>query len=237
MNPAILAETEQYFVINKPAGMATEPSADGPTLRDWLIDQDYIKVGEWGEDERYGVVHRLDTNTSGVVLWAKNAKAQMMLRALWQGRQVKKTYLALVAGITEPTGTIELSIERDNQNDRQRVALLPSPKSRPSITHYETLATAKVGEWNVSFVKAQPVTGRTHQLRVHFKAIGHPIIGDKRYGEKASDELGKNLKLDRQFLHAFELCLPDKKCYRAPLPPELDQALRTVGIADTILDT
>ena len=237
MKPVIIHQTPEYFVINKPSGMATEPPSPMPTVRDWLIGQGYIKVGEWDEESRYGIVHRLDTDTSGVLIWAKQPAAQQTLKTLWQGRQVKKTYLALVVGTTEPSGTIELAIERDNQNDRQTVALLPSARSRPAITGYKTVGHSRIGEWAVSFVEATPITGRTHQIRVHFKAIGHPLVGDKLYGERASDEVAKLLELNRQFLHAYQLSLPSGETYQAELPSDLLTALRNVGFPSTITDT
>ncbi|QQG50048.1 MAG: RNA pseudouridine synthase [Candidatus Berkelbacteria bacterium] len=234
MKPAIIAETNDYLVINKPAGMATEPPSDRPTLRDWLIEAGQIRAGEWAEDKRCGVVHRLDTDTSGVILWAKSESAQASLQQLWQGRQVKKTYLALVAGRSEQTGVIEAAIERDNRNDRQRVTHLPTTKSRSAITEYKTLGHAKVGEREVSLISAHPITGRTHQIRVHLKSIGHPIIGDKLYGEKSSDEISRTLGLKRQFLHAFSLELPDNKTYQANLPSELTEPLRVLDLLGKI---
>lgn len=234
MEPEIVAETEEYLVINKPPGMATEPPSNQQTLRDWLIKKGRIAPNAWGEEDRFGIVHRLDTDTSGIILWAKNHESQASLRQIWQGRQVKKTYLALVAGRCENEGTVELAIERDNQNDRQRVSLLPSVKSRPCITNYRTLGRAAIGDREVSLIEAHPITGRTHQIRVHLKALGHPIIGDKLYGEKSSDELAKALGLNRQFLHARELQLPDGPSYKADLPAELKRPLSELGLLDKI---
>jgi RluA family pseudouridine synthase len=234
MNPVILSETSDYFVVNKPAGMATEPPSDEPTLRDWLITQQLVRPTEWGSDDRFGIIHRLDTDTSGVLLWAKNKKAQDKLRALWQGRVVEKTYLALVVGQTEPNGRIELPIERDNRNDRQRVALLPSDKSRAAITDYKTLAHASVGERVVSLLELHPVTGRTHQIRVHCKAIGHPLVGDQLYGEKASRELALKLGLNRQFLHAWSIQIPEIGKYSAELPNDLRAVLGRLSITATL---
>lgn len=231
--PLILAETEDYFVFNKPAGMAVEPPARAATLQDWLLEQGKIEKGEWEPEDRWGVVHRLDADTSGVMVWAKNRAAQIDLRTKWQGRQVEKTYLALVVGETPKEGSIELSIERDNRQDRQRVALLPSPRSRPAITEYRLLAVGKVGNETVSLVECHPITGRTHQLRVHLKAIGHPIIGDGLYGEKKTDQIAKALTLTRQFLHASRLCLPDgpeQLCYEAPLSADLTDVLKKSSI-------
>lgn len=232
MDPTIIAETDDYFVINKPAGMATEPPSPKLTLSDWLVKQQHINPAEWGSDDRLGIVHRLDTDTSGVILWAKTKNSQDQLRELWQGRVVQKKYFALVTGKAEPEGTVELSLERDNQNDRQRVALLPTTKSRPAITRYKTLAHGAVGEWEVSLLELHPITGRTHQIRVHCKAIGHPLIGDTLYGEKSSTEIARLVGLERQFLHAHSLKLPDTDLYVAPLPQDLVNCLQRSGVAN-----
>lgn len=229
--PQILLEQKDYLVINKPAGMATEPPSPNPTLRDWLISQEYLNPSEWGSDDRFGIVHRLDTDTSGVILWAKTLDAQTLLREQWQGRTVKKTYIALVAGKTESSGTIEYALERDNQNDRQRIALLPTTKSRPAVTHYKTLARGSIGEWAVSLLELHPVTGRTHQIRVHCKAIGHPLVGDKLYGEKSSTDIARLAGLDRQFLHAASLELLNSNPFSSPLPSDLIDCLQKCGIS------
>lgn len=227
--PTIIAETNDYFVMNKPAGYSVEEQNNLPSLFNWLQTQ-YVFEHILKSLERGGVVHRLDVETSGVVVWAKTSAAQMELKILWQGRQVEKTYLALVIGETEKSGTIDLNIERDNKNDRQKVAMLMTEKSRPAITTYSRLAVGEWGEKKMSLLEVHPITGRTHQIRVHLKAIGHPIIGDKLYGEKGTDEIAKTLDLHRQFLHAWKIKLQDKE-YEAPLPTELKATLEKVGIS------
>ncbi len=239
-NPEIITETSDYFVLNKPAGYSVEAAANVPSLYNWLQDNNTFKNVMAGL-ERGGVVHRLDVETSGVVVWAKTAESQAELKLLWQGRQVEKTYLALVVGETEESGTIELPIERDNRNNRQKVAMLPSEKSRPAITTYQRLAVGPArhastgvagGEWGdkkLSLLEVHPITGRTHQIRVHLKAIGHPIIGDKLYGEKSTDEIAKSLGLNRQFLHAWKIKL-NGETYVAPLPEELVDTLTKTSI-------
>lgn len=209
--------------------MACEPPSHLPTLREWLIENRHIKTGDWSEENRFGIVHRLDTDTSGLIIWAKSTAAQDKLKLLWQGRQTQKTYLALVVGETPATGEIDLAIARDNRNDRQKVVMLSDGSGRPAITRYRRQALGEVDGQKVSFVEAHPVTGRTHQIRVHFKAIGHPLVGDRLYGEKITDRLSVALKLDRHFLHASQLCFDDR-CFNAPLPPELITALELAGI-------
>ncbi len=230
VEPQIIDQTEEYYVIDKPAGMATEPPSNSETLREWLEKTGHIKAGEWSQESRGGIVHRLDTDTSGVIIWAKNENSQEKLRSMWQGRQVEKVYVALVTGRTEPTGTIEMPIMRDNRNDRQTVAMLPNAKSRPAITNFQTLAHGKVGENAVSLVEAHPITGRTHQIRVHFKSIGHPLVGDKLYGEKGSDKVAQSINLNRQFLHAWKINLQPSQTYQATLPDDLLSALEKTEI-------
>lgn len=229
MTPEIIKETTDYFVINKPPGMATEPPSHQTTLRDWLIENGHIKTGEWEEKDRFGIVHRLDTDTSGVMIWAKNKLAQEKLQLEWRGRQVKKTYIALVVGECDKAGEIELSIERDNKKDKMRVAMLPTGRERIAITSYKTLAVGEVNGQKVSLVEALPVTGRTHQIRVHFKAIGHPLIGDKLYGEKKTDEIAKSIGLSRQFLHALKVDIEGHQ-YQVPVPEDLSASLAKTKI-------
>ena len=228
MEPTLISETSDYYVINKPAGYSVEPHPNYPSITDWLDEKYSIKTINRDAD-RFGIVHRLDVETSGVLIWAKNILAQEDLQKIWQGRAVKKTYLSLVVGETSPEGSVELAIERDNRNDRQRVVLLPSLKARPAITNYKRLA---VGEWEgekVSLVECHPVTGRTHQIRVHLLSTGHPIIGDGIYGSKFSDKLSDSLGLHRQFLHAWKIELDDSQ-FVAPLPEDLEKVLQKLQI-------
>ncbi|MEK9167425.1 MAG: RluA family pseudouridine synthase [Patescibacteria group bacterium] len=228
MTPSLIKETNDYFVINKPAGWSVEPHSNYPSVTDWL-DENYSIKSKNLESDRFGIVHRLDVETSGVLIWAKNKLAQEDLQKAWQGRVIKKTYVALVAGEVPAEGSIELAIERDNQRDRQRAVLLPSLKARPAITNYKRLA---VGEWEgekLSLVQCQPVTGRTHQIRVHLQSIGHPIIGDKIYGSKLCDRLAQLLGINRQFLHAFSIELDDNR-YSSPPTDDLTKVLEKLKI-------
>lgn len=233
MHPSIIAQTNDYFVINKPAGMAVEPPSHCTTIKNWMVENNYINPADWQPAERFGVVHRLDTDTSGVLVWAKNPSAQSQLKNLWQGRQVEKTYIALVTGECDSAGEIDLPIERDNKNDKMRVVLLNTGKARPAITTYKRLAVTEYNGKKVSLIEAHPVTGRTHQIRVHMKSRQHPIIGDKLYGEKATELLAKELGIKRHFLHALQICLiwnNEKVCYESPLPEDLAKCLKELNI-------
>ncbi|MCR4277584.1 MAG: RluA family pseudouridine synthase [Candidatus Berkelbacteria bacterium] len=227
MQPTLITENSDYYVINKPAGYSVEPHLNYPSISDWL--NTLYDIYAIKDMDRYGIVHRLDVETSGVLIWAKNELAQKDIQKTWQGRAVKKTYLALVTGEVQTEGGIELAIERDNRNDRQRVVLLPSLKARPAITNYTRLA---VGEWEkekVSLVECHPVTGRTHQIRVHLQSIGHPIIGDRIYGSKLSGKISDSLNLHRQFLHAWKIELDDTQ-FIAPPPEDLVRVLQSLKI-------
>jgi 23S rRNA pseudouridine1911/1915/1917 synthase len=226
LKPEIINETADFFVINKPPGMAVEQPSHNQTLIDWLIGQGRLEPKKWGSATRIGVVHRLDSDTSGIVVVAKNPQSQAELTKLWQARKVEKTYLALVVGEIPKSGTIELPIKRDNKKDRQVVDLLESDKSRAAITTYKKLATSDLDSKKMALVEVKPITGRTHQIRVHLKAIGHPIIGDELYGEKSSRGCAKTLGLTRQFLHAWKLKLPSHPEFTAVLAEDLSQALK-----------
>jgi 23S rRNA pseudouridine1911/1915/1917 synthase len=190
----IIYEHEHFFIIAKPASlMVHKPHQERTvfTLVDWLISQ-HAEFDSFQEKERPGIVHRLDKDTSGLMIIARNPYAQATISNLFKQRTIKKTYLALVQGRPEPEGTISYPINRD--------PLVPTKMThryaggREAITHY------KVREFfpHAALVEAYPVTGRTHQLRVHFASIGHPIIGDVIYGKGS-----KFIK--RQALHAGKL--------------------------------
>ena len=235
MQPNLITENADYYVINKPAGYSVEPHPNYPSISDWLDSAYHIYVMK--DLDRFGIVHRLDVETSGVLIWAKNKLAQEDLQKTWQGRVVKKTYLALVVGETPAEGSVELAIERDNRRDKMRVTLLPSAKARAAITSYKRLGIGQFVIRNSSFVihklcllECHPITGRTHQIRVHLQSTGHPIIGDKLYGSKLSDSLAESLGLARQFLHAWQIEL-DGNLYQAPLPEDLSQVLEKLKIS------
>ena len=223
IQPEILSATADYTVINKPAGFSVELSDRFPSVIGYLKEQNQPAF----------VVHRLDVETSGLVIVAKGASSAEELRQLWQGRVVKKTYLAVVAGETPEKGEIELAIERDNRKDRQRAVILFSDKSRVAITLYKRLVvgsstTSRLKEWGsekVSLVECHPVTGRTHQIRVHLQSLKHPILGDKLYSNKASEQLTKDLTINRQLLHAWKLELPGTAEFIAPLPEDFRTVL------------
>ncbi len=233
----ILYEDADLIVINKPAGMVVHPAAGhaSGTLVNAILAHltsppaplppatllRSAQDGEGGAAQRPGIVHRLDADTSGVMLVAKNDAAMRALQTQFKNQSVHKTYLALVHGIIKPPqGKIDAPIGRDSKN-RQRMAVVTRGKTRNAVTIYRTLAT--LGDY--SLVQAEPQTGRTHQIRVHLAFLGFPVVGDAVYGKKKN-----SLGLTRQFLHAWkiEFALPrDGRAvsFIAPLAEELREVV------------
>ncbi len=247
---SIIFENEDVLVVNKPAGTSVHPAPEQSTVRDksfklqpqtlvdWLL-QKYPEIKGIGEDPlRPGIVHRLDKDTSGILIVAKTQSTYEYLKKQFQERKIKKTYLALVVGaLKNKTGVINLPIGRSKNSPLQRLA---SPKARgtlrEAITEYKVLesfdigcqksSTSDVGDGKFTFLEVYPKTGRTHQIRVHFKAIGHPLACDKLYAKNPQCPFG----LSRHFLHAnaIELTLPDnsRSRFEADLPEDLEKVLQ-----------
>ena len=208
-------EDEHLLVVDKPAGVVVHPAPGhaGGTLVHSLL----AHGAAGGEAERPGIVHRLDRDTSGVILVAKNDAAHNALAKQLKERTVEKTYLALVEGTPKPMqGVIDAPIARDSRN-RQRMAVVEG--GRESVTSYSVVERFS----GYSLVEARPKTGRTHQIRVHLAAIGHPMLGDRVYG-KPSNLVG------RQFLHAARIAFLHPRSGRrmeleAKLAEDLEAAL------------
>ena len=217
----ILYEDDDLMVVDKPAGLAVHPAPGhrSHTLVNAVLAHlpGLLEAG----DLRPGIVHRLDKDTSGLMLVAKNRRAQADLSAQFQARTVKKAYLVLVKGRLEPeSGAIEAAIGRDPRH-RQRMAVVT--RGREARTEYRVLRY--LGHYTL--LEIRPLTGRTHQIRVHLAAIGFPVVGDATYGVTTPH-------LSRQFLHASRLGfnLPSTGQYvefTSPLPPDLEQVLREIG--------
>lgn len=214
----ILYEDDQVMIVNKPAGMVVHPSAGhsrGTLVQAALAHAPEIE-GINGE-QRPGVVHRLDKDTSGIILLAKNDPAQQWLQEQFRQRKVQKIYLALVDGQPPtPEGRVEAAIGRDPSH-RKKMAILPEGRGRASVSEYKVLKSYK----NHTLVEVHPLTGRTHQIRLHLAFLGCPVVGDTLYGYKHS-----SMMLNRHFLHAARLriVLPGETVAReftAPLPADL----------------
>jgi 23S rRNA pseudouridine1911/1915/1917 synthase len=217
----IIYEDKDILVIDKPAGLTVHPAPGHPshTLVNAILAHCPSLVSN--DLIRPGIVHRLDKDTSGLIVMAKNEFVRKYLADQFKHRNVTKGYLVLVKGKLSPEqGTIEAPIGRNPRN-RQRMAVVATGKE--ASTRYQV--RKYLG--NYSFIEAIPLTGRTHQIRVHFAAIGYPVVGDPIYGAR-HEALASCLK--RQFIHAYLLgfCLPSTKKYQeftCPLPADLKQAL------------
>lgn len=218
----VIFENADVLAVNKPAGLVVHPAAGHPsgTLVNAALAHAPDLEGIGGE-LRPGVIHRLDRDTSGIILIAKNEASMLAIQRQFKRREVTKTYLALVDGRPPTaTGRIEAPLGRDPRH-RQRMAVVPASRGRQAATTYRMVETFR----NQSLLELHPETGRTHQLRVHLAFLGCPVLGDRVYGRPRSD-----FPVGRQMLHAWklELVLPgevNKRLFVAPLPPDFEEVL------------
>ncbi len=236
MQPEILYEGESVLAINKPAGMIVHPdgiakNADIPSVTAWLEKRypgiasvgGLIDLASGGTMPRSGTVHRIDRETSGALVIAKTQEAFEFLQKQFIERRVEKTYRAFLYGTLEKKeGVIELPIGRSREDFRRYTSLADSrTKMRDAETYYKVLSEGN----GASYVEAKPKTGRTHQLRVHFLALGNPVVADRLYAK----DMPKILGFARLALHAFSITveLPggEKKTIEAPLPGDFESAL------------
>ena len=235
----IVYEDKNLLVLNKPAGIVVHPAprrAQGSpepnvvqghleiTLAEQIVKK-YPEIRKVGEDPtRPGIVHRLDKDTSGVLVVARNQNTFDYLKSLFQKREIKKTYLVLVSGVIKnDSGVIDLPIGRSRKDSRRRIAGKgASGKLREAVTEYKVVKRFR----DFTFLEARPLTGRTHQIRAHFAAISRPVACDRIYGgKKPACPAG----LARQFLHAWKLEFVSpsgaKMSFEADLPDELEKVL------------
>ncbi len=223
---AIVHDDAHVVVVDKPAGVAAHPSLgwDGPSVTEHLAAAGF-RISTSGASERQGVVSRLDVGTSGLMVVAKSEIAYTVLKQAFRDRSVDKTYLSLVQGHPDPfTGTIEAPIAR-HPGAQWKMAIVDG--GRASTTHYETLEAHRAA----TLLEVKLETGRTHQIRVHMAAIGHPCCGDGLYG--CDPALADRLGLDRQWLHAAGLGFTHPGSgewvhYSSAPPEELRRALEIV---------
>ncbi len=225
----VVFDDKDIVVIDKPVGCAAHPSPGwtGPTVVGALMATGYT-ISTSGPAERQGIVHRLDVGTSGLMIVAKSDKAFHVLKDAFRNRTIDKIYHAMVQGHMDPTtGTIDAPIDRHPKEDH-RFAVMATGKE--SITHYEVIEFYR----GVSMVKIELETGRTHQIRVHFSALHHPLVGDTTYG--ADPVLAKSLQMSRPWLHAAELRFAhpitgEALNFHAPYPADLTRSLALLSDA------
>lgn len=228
----IIFEDKNYAVINKPAGLVVHPGAghQGNTLVHALLYHFKKNLSKTVDSDRPGIVHRLDKDTSGLLVIAKNDATHRSLAEQFEKKEVQKIYTTLVEGHVTPTrGSIEAPLSRGEKN-RTQIQVTQKGGSRYALTHYEVEKRFN-NPLPCSLLKVRIETGRTHQIRVHLKAIGYPVLGDATYTKPSLKPVSETLGLTRQFLHATELSFisPTTKKrvhYKNELPKDLQQALK-----------
>lgn len=231
----IIYEDKHTLVINKPAGIMVHPDdrQDEETIAGWM-GETYPMKGV-GDKDREGIVHRLDRNTTGVLILAKDNIAFTTLKKQFKDHSTRKVYRAIVEGnIKHDTGMISLPIARARSDFRKKtvVDLFTGDargEEKEAITRYKVLSRATSGDKQYTYVECYPLTGRTHQIRAHFRGIRHPIIGDDLYGSKE----GKNVA-ERSMLHAYSLTvqIPGEgegyieKTFIAEVPKDMIETLK-----------
>jgi 23S rRNA pseudouridine1911/1915/1917 synthase len=230
----VLYEDDHLVAVDKPAGLAVHPGAGRPrdTLANYLLAR-YPELAGVGGPGRPGIVHRIDLDTTGILLIARSELAWRRLSEAFAERRVHKVYQALAYGTpTEPSGTVDAPIGR-HRTDRKRMTVRPD--GRPAITDYEcTASAASVGHYRLRIH-----TGRTHQIRVHLKYLGHPLVGDPTYGEARWKGLPRGPRrlletFPRPALHAWRLGIEHPEdsrplLFEAPVPADLQELWRKLG--------
>ncbi len=224
---SVIYENEQCIAINKPAGL---PVQGGTNIRDSVDARLDVLPNENGQ--RPKLVHRLDRDTSGVLLLGKSRQAAAQLTEAFRDKDTRKIYWALVVGVPdEPIGSIDVPLGKRLHQDIEKMSVVADEEQgKDALTHYRVVES----ERGVSWLELRPVTGRTHQLRVHLQSIGHPIIGDGKYGGKSV--FPSHLKLDKQLhLHSHYIDIHTdsiKLEATAPLPDHMKRSWKTLGFRE-----
>jgi len=222
--PKVIYEDRDFFVVDKPAGLLVHKSNsedNEKTLVGWILER-YPEVKKVGDEpeERPGIVHRLDRDTSGVMVVARNQDSFEYLKNLFANREIKKTYLALVFGRLDSAGIIDKPIKIKSGTVKRTV--WEGKDEKPAVTEYMVVSALRLkgGNQKFSLLKVLPKTGRTHQIRVHLASINHPIVGDKVYAPKR-----ESFGLKRQFLHAESIEFTDASGKRIKIGSDLPEDL------------
>jgi len=213
----VVFEQEDFLILYKPADVLVHPpseKSESISLVDWILNK-FKTIKEVGYTDRPGIVHRLDKDTSGLMIVARNNAAHATISDMFKKRKIHKIYLAIVKGHPEKTGTIDFPIGRHIKH-RKKMAHVPT--GRVATTHYKVLEYFK----DCSLVAIELITGRTHQIRVHFATSGHPVIGDILYGRPSK-------QIKRQALHAHKLLFTYKEkefSFQKEVPEDFEKLLK-----------
>ena len=225
LGASLVAEHEDFLIVYKPAGLlvhAPNHHRSSVTLVDWLIHS-FKELTTVGTSDRPGIVHRLDKNTSGLLVVPRTPQSHMAFANLFQARAIQKTYLAVVEGHPPATGTLDAAIGRDPFLKHKMATI---PYGRPSLTHYKVIEYFP----SSALVEAQLITGRTHQIRVHFSAAGYPVLGDSVYGPA-------HPLIQRQALHAHKISFTYKEqtySFSSELPDDMSTLIAAVRNQDLL---
>ena len=231
----IVFEDEHLLVVDKPAGLVVHPAAgnfDG-TLVNALLHHCAGQLSGIGGVARPGIVHRIDKNTSGLLVVAKTDVAHEGLAKQFAAHSIDRRYLAIVSGMPKaPSGTVDAALARSATN-RKKIAIVEVGRGKRAVTHWKRLKPL----CEAALVECRLETGRTHQVRVHMASIGHPLLGDPVYGRsgKTHGKLLKELQFHRQALHAAELGFthPATKLrlsFTSPMPPDMQELMAALGV-------
>jgi 23S rRNA pseudouridine1911/1915/1917 synthase len=231
----IVFEDDHLLVVDKPAGMVVHPAAgnrDG-TLVNALLHHCAGRLSGIGGVARPGIVHRIDKDTSGLLVVAKTDRAHEGLAAQFGRHDIHRLYLAIVAGLPNPpAGTVDAPLARSSAN-RQKMAIVDQGRGKRAVTHYRLLRPLRES----ALVECRLETGRTHQVRVHMASLGHSLLGDPVYGRtrRVHRELLKNLGFHRQALHAAELGFvhpvsKENLSFKSPLPSDIQELFGVLAV-------
>ena len=233
-NIRVVYEDANFIIVDKSAGLlvhGTRVSLREPNLTDWLKNN-YPEVKNVGDDPEYrpGIIHRLDKDTSGLIIIARNQKTFEYLKKLFQDHAIKKNYIALVWGdVQASSGTINEPIGLKRGTTRRTTSLKGVKLVKDAVTSFQKLETLEFNGQKFTLLKVLPLTGRTHQIRVHLNSLNHPVVGDGLYGGAKQQEIKLKLSLSRQFLHAESVEFTDQNGSRinvsSDLPEDLESAL------------